>query len=118
MHLSDRPRPQPSAGASRAASAGAITPLRAPPRRVPHLGQVLQLAGGDVRYRAAPLRLQVTEVRLEISQWYGGEWVWVEGHELDAADHPIAWQQALIRVTAIVDAPTVRATAPVPADRR
>lgn len=107
MHPSDGPRPRPSASAPHAASADAITPLRTPPRRVPHLGQILELADDDMRYRTTPLRLQVTEVRLEISQWYGGEWVWVEGHELDATNHPIAWQQALIRVAAITPA-TIR----------
>jgi hypothetical protein len=65
-----------------------------------------------VRYRTAPLRLRVSRVRLDISDWYGGEWVWVEGHELDAADHPIAWQQSLIRVAAIDRAPAVASSTP------
>jgi hypothetical protein len=94
-------RLRPAAGAP-----GVGTPLRLAPRQVPDVGQVLRLAAGDVRYRTAPLRLRVTRVRLDISDWYGGAWVWVEGHELDPADHPIAWQQALIRDAAIDRSPT------------
>ena len=99
MLESERRRRPSAAGAPDALGVG--TPLRLTPRQVPDVGQVLRLASGDVRYRTAPLRLLVARVRLDISDWYGGEWVWVEGHELDAADHPIAWQQALIRVAAI-----------------
>ena len=51
-------------------------------------------------------------MRLDISDWYGGEWGWVEGHELDAGDHPIAWQQALIRVAAIDASPEGASTGP------
>lgn len=94
--------PPPRSGNSVVTSCqAAVTPLRTPPHRLPVTGQVLDLAGGDVRYRRQPLRLHVTVIRPEISQWYSGEWVWVEGHELDAADHPIAWLQALVRVAAI-----------------
>lgn len=82
----------------------AIAALRVPPRRVPQIGQILPLASGDVRYRAAPLRLRVAGIRSDISDWYGGEWVWVEGHELDDTGHPICWQQSLIRV-AVLDPP-------------
>lgn len=72
-----------------------------PPRRVPAVGQVLTLEGAEVRYRHAPLRLQVSRVREDISGWYGGEWVWLEGRELDATGYPISWQQVLVAVVAV-----------------
>jgi len=75
--------------------------LSVPPRRVPAVGQVLALDGSEVRYRRAPLRLQVSRVREDISGWYGGEWVWLEGRELDATGHPISWQQVLVAVVAV-----------------
>jgi hypothetical protein len=38
---------------------------------------------------------------VDVSGWYGGEWVWLEGHELDSAGYPISWVQVLVAVTAI-----------------
>jgi hypothetical protein len=71
------------------------------PRRVPQVGDVLDFASGEVRYRQAALRLQVSRVRVDISGWYGGGWVWLEGRELDPSGHPISWQQVLVSVAAI-----------------
>ena len=88
----------PSVAADRVPTSGT------PPRSVPASGQILDLYGSDVRYRRAPLRLRVERVRLDISGWYGGRWVWLEGHELDADWHAISWQQALVAVAAIVRA--------------
>jgi len=72
-----------------------------PPRRVPAVGQVLTLAVPELRYRRAPLRFQVSRVREDISGWYGGEWVWLEGRELDTTGYPISWQQILVAVAAV-----------------
>jgi len=72
-----------------------------PPRKVPAAGQVLDLSSSEVKYRQAPLRLSVERVRLDISGWYAGGWVWLEGYELDADGHAISWQQALVDVAAI-----------------
>jgi len=72
-----------------------------PPRRVPAVGQVLTLDASEVRYRRAPLRLQVSRVRGDISGWYSGDWVWLEGRELDATGYPISWQQVLVAVAAV-----------------
>jgi hypothetical protein len=41
-------------------------------------GDVIQLAEGDDRYGPGGV-LRVTRVRPDISKWYGGEWVWIEG---------------------------------------
>jgi hypothetical protein len=54
-----------------------------------------------LRYRRAPLRFQVSRVCEDISGWYGGEWVWLEGRELDATGCPISWQQVLVAVAAV-----------------
>jgi hypothetical protein len=68
---------------------------------VPHVGDVLDFAAGEVRYRRAALRLRVSRVRVDISGWYGGGWVWLEGRELDPSGYPISWQQVLVAVAAI-----------------
>jgi hypothetical protein len=68
---------------------------------VPDVGDVLDLVAGEVRYRRAALRLRVSRVRVDISGWYGGGWVWLEGRELDPDGHPISWQQVLVSVAAI-----------------
>lgn len=81
---------------SRIASAGWVAP-----RKVPRVGDVLDFASGEVRYRQGALRLRVSQVRVDISGWYGGGWVWLEGRELDLSDHPISWQQVLVSVAAI-----------------
>jgi hypothetical protein len=82
--------------------AGGLIPAAATrPRKVPAIGQVLDLRPGDVRYRRASLKLQVSSVRADISGWYGGEWVWLEGYELDPAGYRIGWQQVLVAVAAI-----------------
>lgn len=78
------------------ASAGWIAP-----RRVPRVGDVIDFAAGGVRYRRAALRLRVSRARVDISGWYGGAWVWLEGRELDPAGDPISWQQVLVSVAAI-----------------
>lgn len=71
------------------------------PHEMPAVGQVLALSGTDMQYRNAPLRLRVARVRLDISGWYDGKWVWLEGHELDADGYPINWQQLLVSVAAV-----------------
>lgn len=71
------------------------------PRRIPRIGQVLDLAGAEVRYRGCGLRLRLDRVRLDISGWYDGAWVWVEGQQLDGSGRPVGWQQALVAVAAI-----------------
>jgi hypothetical protein len=49
------------------------------------MGSVLTLAPADWRYHdgARPLTLQVVGIRHDLSRWYGGQWVWVEGHEVE-----------------------------------
>lgn len=75
------------------------------PRRVPRLGVTLFLGSGQWRYtnEPRPLMLLVTCVRLDISQGYSGDWVWLEGDELAPGDVIVGRVQALVHVTAIPD---------------
>ncbi|MEU4693181.1 hypothetical protein [Actinoplanes sp. NPDC023714] len=63
-------------------------------------GRVLCIPAGSCRYRDAALVLFVRRVRLDISRWYGGCWVWVEGDELSHAGYRLRWLQALVHVDA------------------
>jgi len=75
-----------------------------PPRRVPVVGQVLDLKPGDVKHLDRPIRIRVSAPRPEISEWYHGNWVWVHAEILDHGDRLINAMPILIRVDAIPDA--------------
>jgi hypothetical protein len=62
---------------------------------------VVRLAPADCRYRDQPLTLRITRVRVDISRWYGGDWIWLEGDALDETGHPIEHTQALVAVAAL-----------------
>jgi hypothetical protein len=74
-----------------------------PPRRVPRVGAVLELAAGQWQWGNGPLRIRVDAVRVDISVWYGGDWVWVVGVELDPAGREVVGVQCLVAVDAIPD---------------
>jgi hypothetical protein len=76
-----------------------------PPRRVHRVGVVLLLGAGQWRYtnEPRPLMLLVNRVRLDISGWYAGDWVWIEGAELDRSGTAVRRAQALVHVDAIPD---------------
>lgn len=67
----------------------------------------MRLASDDWAYHndSRTLTIQVTAVRAEISNWYGGAWVWIEGYEIEwpGADPPGQWMVALVRCSAIPD---------------
>jgi hypothetical protein len=83
-----------------------VTGIR-PISALPHLpvpadqliGRVLEIPAGKCRYRDGVLVLRVQRVRLDISQWYDGLWVWVEGDEL-VGGYRLRWTQALVHVAA------------------
>ena len=53
---------------------GSVTP------RVPvGPGDLVTLHEGDHRYGHGTVTLLITRVRVDISLWYDGEWVWIEG---------------------------------------
>jgi len=64
-------------------------------------GDVLRLRPGDWRYGDGELLLQVERVRDELSRYYEGQWVWVEGYRLDPAASAPRWTQALVRAEAL-----------------
>ncbi|MEU4564895.1 hypothetical protein AB0F72_41495 [Actinoplanes sp. NPDC023936] len=64
------------------------------------IGRVLHIPAGSCRYRDAALVLFVRRVRLDISRWHGGHWVWVEGDELADTGYRLGWVQALVHVDA------------------
>jgi hypothetical protein len=66
-------------------------------------GDVVRLAEADYKYGRGDLTLRISRVRLEISRWYDGHWVWLEGT-------PIRWdggeddtRSLLARVSALAD---------------
>jgi len=77
-----------------------------PPRRVPIVGQILDLQPGDVKYCDRAMRIRVSRCRPDISQWYDGGWVWVHAEVLDDRDQLINVLPILINVDAIPDNPT------------
>ncbi|MGC5031085.1 hypothetical protein [Micromonospora sp. DT229] len=64
-------------------------------------GDVVRLRSSDYRYATGPLRLRIVRVRLDISQWYEGEWVWLEGVEITPGGQDGAWRPVLARVCAL-----------------
>jgi hypothetical protein len=70
------------------------------------VGRLVQIPAGRCQYRESGLALLVRRVRLDISQWYGGAWVWLEGDEIADTGYSLGWTQALVHVSACVtDAP-------------
>lgn len=65
------------------------------------VGATVRLAAEQCRYRADALNLRVRRVRLDISGWYGGDWVWLEGDELGEHGQPVGPVQALVTVAAL-----------------
>jgi hypothetical protein len=84
-------------------------PIRMPPRlpTPPDRlnGRVLHIPPDLCRYRDHGLVLVVRRVRLDISQWYGGEWVWLEGDEIDENGQSLPRTSALVHVSACTVGP-------------
>jgi hypothetical protein len=79
------------------------------------VGRLVRIPAEQCRYRKSGLVLLVLRVRLDISQWYGGAWLWLEGDEIAEDGYSLGWTQALVHVSACVaDAPP----AGLPAQRR
>lgn len=65
------------------------------------VGRVFAIPAGLSRYQDYPCTLRVTRVRADISRWYGGDWVWIEGIRLDDHQDVIDRVQALVHVDAL-----------------
>ena len=85
-----------------------MTRASVPPRWVPAFGVVLVLDPDDWRYHepGRHLTFQVAGVRHDLSIHYDGDWVWIEGHEVEHPDrHPPGRRmQILVRVDAVPEA--------------
>ncbi|MEU7903642.1 hypothetical protein [Actinoplanes sp. NPDC049118] len=64
------------------------------------VGRLMRIPADRCRYRDRGLALLVRRVRLDISQWYGGLWVWLEGDEIADSGYAVGWTQALVHVSA------------------
>ncbi|MBX7266930.1 hypothetical protein KIF24_13420 [Micromonospora sp. Llam7] len=100
--LAGRPRP-PSPGCPRG-------PVEATPTTVPGpvvpcvavaVGDVVRLAESDHRHATGPLRLRIARLRPDISEWYEGEWVWLEGVEIGPDDQDGAYRPVLVKIAAL-----------------
>jgi hypothetical protein len=64
-------------------------------------GDVVHLRERDYQHTTGPLRLRITCVRLDLSIWYDGQWVWLEGVEIRADGQAGPHRQVLARVAAL-----------------
>jgi len=64
-------------------------------------GDVVRLAAEDRLYEREPVTLRVTRVRHDLLACYGGEWVWLNGFEVDADGREGSWLRILARVAAL-----------------
>jgi hypothetical protein len=78
-------------------------PERVPPDRVPVFGQILTLAPGDWEYHDGTRHLTLMVARADLSHWYQGTKIWIEGWEVEHPDqHPPGHRmQILVRCAAI-----------------
>ena len=76
--------------------------INTPPVAVPRPDDILHLAPGDIRWRAAGMRVRVIRVRADISGCYDGAAVWLHVDELDDTGTPVGVHQLLVDTTAIV----------------
>ncbi|RAO01577.1 hypothetical protein GAR05_01748 [Micromonospora saelicesensis] len=99
------PRPQPWVrphGHVEVVPAVAVTRVPVIPRVSVVPGDVVRLAESDYRYAAGPLRLRIVRVGLDLSEWYDGQWVWLEGVEIGPDGQDGAFRQVLGRVAALL----------------
>ncbi|WP_422733376.1 hypothetical protein ACN26Y_21430 [Micromonospora sp. WMMD558] len=94
-----RPAARPQGPAEVAPAAVARVPVVPCVSVVP--GDVVQLAESDYRYADGPLRLRIVRVRPDLSEWYHGEWVWLEGVAIGPDGQDAAFRPVLARVAAL-----------------
>jgi hypothetical protein len=81
---------------------------RAMPPRLPAsadalVGRVLRVPVGQCRYRDEAFALLVRRVRADVSLWYAGEWVWLEGEDLDQTEPARRFAPFLVHVSVLAD---------------
>lgn len=63
-------------------------------------GDLVRLGEDDYKYGVGPLALRVSRVRDDLSHYYNGEWIWLEGIEIRSrGDGPA--RQVLVRASAL-----------------
>lgn len=67
-------------------------------------GDVVHLREQDYQHGCGPLWLRNVCVRLDLSLWYDGEWVWLEGIEMSSHGGAGRFRQVLARVAALPQA--------------
>ncbi|NJP34644.1 hypothetical protein [Micromonospora thermarum] len=67
-------------------------------------GDVIHLREHDYQHGCGPLRLRIIHVRLDLSTWYDGQWVWLEGIEINTDGRAGRFRQVLARVAALPQA--------------
>jgi hypothetical protein len=74
------------------------------PRRVPAVGQILDLAAGQVLYVDYPMRIRVCRPR-RVCCWSDPRWVWVQAEILGPDDRLVDVRPVAVLVDAIPEAP-------------
>lgn len=77
------------------------TPPRLPVPADQLVGQVLSVPPRLARFQDATVTLRITRVRDDLSLWYDGDWIWLEGDQLDDDGLVVDRIQALVSVAAI-----------------
>ncbi|WP_349877198.1 hypothetical protein ABIH81_24320 [Micromonospora sp. HUAS YX12] len=95
------PQPPPRPRGIPASVPAAVAPVPVVPCVTVAAGDVVQLAETDYRNAEGPLRLRVVRVRPDLSEWYDGEWVWLEGVEIGPDGQDGALRPVLARVAAL-----------------
>ncbi|MEU7979895.1 hypothetical protein AB0B63_15315 [Micromonospora sp. NPDC049081] len=78
-----------------------VTPTPITPVVAVAPGDVVHLREQDYQHSSGPLRLRIVCVRLDLSLWYDGQWVWLEGIELCSPGRAGRFRHVLARVAAL-----------------
>jgi hypothetical protein len=69
----------------------------------PWRGDLLRLTPENTRYLDRPVRFKVIEARPEVSEYYDGIWLWLDGYVL-GEDGSVWFQPMLVRLDAVAGA--------------
>ncbi|WLS43274.1 hypothetical protein Q3V37_17810 [Micromonospora profundi] len=78
-----------------------VTPTPITPVVAVAPGDVVHLREQDYQHGSGPLPLRIIGVRLDLSLWYDGQWVWLEGIEMPSPGRAARFRQVLARVGAL-----------------
>jgi hypothetical protein len=79
----------------------AVTPTPITPEVAVVPGDVVHLREQDYQHGCGPLRLRIIHVRLDLSSWYDGQWVWLEGIDINTDGRAGRFRHVLARVAAL-----------------